>query len=244
MEIGMGIPKICIPITGETREEIFLDIEEIQRQKPDLAEWRADCYEEGEKVEKVLEMLRTINDRLGQIPLLFTFRTAGEGGCREILFENYVKLLNAAAETGLVQLTDVEIFFREESSGELVKQLQEKGVKVVASNHHFEGTPPKEALFESLDRMYDSGADILKMAVMPGQFKDLLSLLEVTREAADKYDRPLITMSMSGTGVVSSICGEIFGSAVTFGTAGRASAPGQVDADRLRESLLLLHESL
>ena len=57
MEIGTGMPKICIPITGRNREEILLDIEEIQRQKPDLAEWRADCYEEGEKEEKVLEML-------------------------------------------------------------------------------------------------------------------------------------------------------------------------------------------
>ena len=46
MEIGTGMPKICIPITGRNREEILLDIEEIQRQKPDLAEWRVDCYEE------------------------------------------------------------------------------------------------------------------------------------------------------------------------------------------------------
>ena len=80
---------------------------------------------------------------------------------------------------------------------------------------------------------------------MPQERKDVLTLLEATEEMASEYAQcPLITMSMSGTGVVSRICGEIFGSAVTFGTAGRASAPGQVDADRLRESLLLLHESL
>ena len=94
IEIGKGMPKICIPITGKNREEILLDIEEILRQKPDLAEWRVDCYEEGEKEEKVLEMLETITDRLGQIPLLFTFRTAREGGSTQISFESYVKLLH------------------------------------------------------------------------------------------------------------------------------------------------------
>ena len=52
VEIGRGIPKICIPITGTTREEILLDVEEILKQKPDLAEWRADCYKEGENGEK------------------------------------------------------------------------------------------------------------------------------------------------------------------------------------------------
>ena len=111
IEIGKGMPKICIPITGNNREEILLDVDEILRQKPDLAEWRVDCYEEGEKEEKVLEMLETITDRLGQIPLLFTFRTAKEGGSREISFENYVKLLYRAADTGRIDLADVEIFF-------------------------------------------------------------------------------------------------------------------------------------
>ncbi len=116
IEIGKGMPKICIPITGKNREEILLDIEEILRQKPDLAEWRVDCYEEGEKEEKVLEMLETITDRLGQIPLLFTFRTAREGGSKEISFESYVKLLHKAADTGRIDLADVEIFFGQEAS--------------------------------------------------------------------------------------------------------------------------------
>ena len=189
-------------------------------------------------------MLETITDKLGQIPLLFTFRTAAEGGSKDISFENYVKLLCRAADTGRIDLADVEIFFGQEASGKLIVRLQEKGVRVVASNHHFEGTPPKEALYESLDRMYDSGADILKMAVMPGQFKDLLSLLEVTREAADKYDRPLITMSMGETGFLSRICGEITGSVLTFAAGRNASAPGQAGAENMRNILKNIHESL
>ncbi|MGO0916205.1 type I 3-dehydroquinate dehydratase [Clostridioides difficile] len=37
-------------------------------------------------------------------------------------------------------------------------------------------------------------------------------------------DRPIITMSMSGMGVISRLCGEIFGSALTFGAAKSVSA--------------------
>ena len=40
-------------------------------------------------------------------------------------------------------------------------------------------------------------------------------------------------MSMGKLGVISRICGEVFGSAVTFGTAGKASAPGQLPANQL-----------
>lgn len=243
IEIGKGMPRICIPITGKNREEILLDIEELLRQKPDLAEWRADCYEEGEKVEKVLEMLTTITDRLGQIPLLFTFRTAREGGSKEISFENYVKLLHRAADTGRIDLADVEIFFGQEASKKLVGQLQEKGVRVVASNHHFEGTPSKEEMLEILEKMYHSGSDILKLAVMPRSFGDLLALLDTTKEASGKYDRPLITMSMGETGFLSRICGEFTGSALTFAAGRNASAPGQA-AGNMRNILENIHEIL
>ena len=244
IEIGKGMPKICIPITGNNREEILLDVDEILRQKPDLAEWRVDCYEEGEKEEKVLEMLETITDRLGQIPLLFTFRTAGEGGSREISFENYVKLLYRAADTGRIDLADVEIFFGKEASKKLVSRLQEKGVRVVASNHHFEGTPSKEEMLEMLEKMYNSNSDILKIAVMPRSFSDLLILLDTTKEASGKYDRPLITMSMGETGFLSRICGEFTGSALTFAAGRNASAPGQAAAGNMRNILENIHEIL
>ena len=190
-----------------------------------------------------LEMLKTITDRLGQIPLLFTFRTAKEGGSRQISFEDYVKLLNLAAAAGLTDLVDVEVFFQKTSTPKLVKQLQDQGVKVVASNHHFEGTHSRTELVEILENLRESGADILKMAVMPKNFQDLLRLMEVTQEGREKYERPLITMSMGGTGLVSRLTGEVFGSALTFGSAGVASAPGQIGVQELKAALKLFHEN-
>jgi 3-dehydroquinate dehydratase-1 len=50
-------------------------------------------------------------------------------------------------------------------------------------------------------------------------------------------------MAMGPLGVVSRLAGETFGSVLTFGTVGAASAPGQVDAARLRAALDLIHEA-
>ena len=51
-------------------------------------------------------------------------------------------------------------------------------------------------------------------------------------------------MSMAGTGVISRLCGEVFGSALTFGAAKKASAPGQMGVRDLETVLGLLHKSL
>ncbi|MDI5818043.1 type I 3-dehydroquinate dehydratase, partial [Salmonella enterica subsp. enterica serovar Kentucky] len=41
-------------------------------------------------------------------------------------------------------------------------------------------------------------------------------------------------MSMSKTGVISRLAGEVFGSAATFGAVKKASAPGQISVADLR----------
>ena len=245
VEIGTGIPKICIPIAAAGREEIFQSAEHIRQLKADIVEWRGDWYEDifcPGYMEKILLRLREI---LGDIPLLFTFRTLEEGGEKAIRTDEYVEMNRKAVSSDCIDLIDVELFRGDETVRQVREAAAEHGVYVIASNHDFQATPSKKEIISRLRKMQELGADILKIAVMPQERKDVLTLLEATEEMASEYAQcPLITMSMSGTGVVSRICGEIFGSAVTFGTAGRASAPGQVDADRLRESLLLLHESL
>ena len=65
---GEGRPKICVPITGRTGEEIALRTAELKAAKPDLAEWRADWYEEvfdRKKLEEMLERHVAIYQGLG-----------------------------------------------------------------------------------------------------------------------------------------------------------------------------------
>jgi len=140
---------------------------------------------------------------------------------------------------------DVEVFTGDDIVKDIVAAAHECGVKVVASNHDFDKTPDKDDIVGRLRKMQDLGADIPKIAVMPQNKKDVLTLLAATEEMSNEYaDRPIITMSMAGTGVISRLCGEVFGSALTFGAAKKASAPGQMGVDDLKTVLELLHKSL
>ena len=92
--------------------------------------------------------------------------------------------------------------------------------------------------------MKELNADIPKIAVMPQSESDVLTLLCATNEMKEKYsDIPIITMSMAGMGLISRIAGEFFGSALTFGAADKASAPGQIRAEDLYNVLQVLHKN-
>ena len=78
---------------------------------------------------------------------------------------------------------------------------------------------------------------------MPQTEEDVLRLLSVTSEFyKENPDTPIISMSMGKLGMISRLCGETFGSCVTFGAGKNASAPGQIPVEKLQMILTTLHE--
>lgn len=245
IEIGAGAPKIIVPIVGVTKEDIIEEAKTFDSIPIDVVEWRVDWFEGVFDFAKVEDVLKDLREVLGNIPLLMTFRTSKEGGEKAIEADAYAELNKKAAATGLVDLVDVEAFTGDEVVKDIIEGAHAHGVKVVASNHDFDTTPDKDDIVGRLVKMQELGADIPKIAVMPQCKKDVLTLLEATREMAEEHaDRPIITMSMAGTGLISRLCGEVFGSALTFGAVGKASAPGQMNASDLREILTLIDKSI
>lgn len=245
VEIGTGMPKICVPIAERTKEAVLEAAVRIKKTEAHVAEWRVDWYEDIFDFCKTRETLEKLRCVLGEMPLLFTFRTLREGGQRQTDTEEYIKLNENAVETALIDLVDMELFTGDQAVKSIIGKARRRGVKTVVSSHDFEKTPPREEIVARLRKMQELGADIPKIAVMPQNRKDVLTLLEATEEMASCYaDRPIITMSMAGVGSISRLCGEVFGSALTFGTAGKASAPGQMAVDDLAEGLRLIHKGM
>lgn len=241
--IGEGKPKVCVPVMGENDEAVLFQAGAAAAVGADLIEWRADAYDGALEPERVSRMLKKLRELLSDIPLLFTFRTSEEGGARAIAPEDYLKLNETAAKSGLVDLIDVEIHRAPDAVSGIITCAHEAGIYVVGSYHDFHKTPEEGEMLSHLMAADAAGADIVKLAVMPQSMADVLRLLNVTLEAPKKgIKKPLITMSMGEMGSISRVCGEYFGSAVTFGQAQQGSAPGQFRAGALKTMLDILHE--
>ncbi|MDD2980238.1 MAG: type I 3-dehydroquinate dehydratase [Hespellia sp.] len=245
VKIGEGMPKICVPIVGTTKDAIVSEAKTFDSIPVDVVEWRVDWFDDVFDTEKVIEAAKELREALGETPILFTFRTSKEGGEKAIEDDTYAALNIAVAQSGYVDLVDVEAFTGDEVVTHILEEVHKVGVKVVGSNHHFHETPAQSDIVARLCKMQELGCDIPKIAVMPQNKKDVLTLLAATLEMSEEHaDRPIITMSMSGTGVVSRLAGETFGSALTFGAAKKASAPGQIGVNELETVLKIMHQSI
>ena len=137
-------------------------------------------------------------------------------------------------------LLDVELLSLKDPE-RAISRLHEHGAVVVASHHDFDKTPDQAVMLSVLDHMQKAQADIVKLAVMPKSMEDVLLLLETTLNFHRQDPlTPMITISMGQLGLLSRLTGQIFGSCITFASMGEASAPGQIDAEELKEALAFI----
>lgn len=234
-------PMICIPIIERSEGAILEKMKLLMQEDLEIIEWRVDFYEDVSNPEKVVSLLKKLQELSKDTILLVTIRTKMQGGQFDGSNSLYEVLLMTIAESGGADIMDVE-YFTVDQAPNLFQILQGFHTPVIASHHDFDETPDLDVMHMLLKDMATYG-NIVKLAVMPKNVGDVLNLLKATYDFNQAYPEvPIISMSMGKLGMVSRISGEVFGSCVTFGTTGKASAPGQIERKELRNALDFMHE--
>lgn len=245
--IGEGRPGLIVSIAQTTPAAALARARELAAMaEVDLIEYRIDHLTAHDAPEQVAASVAEVAAASAGKPLLMTFRTKAEGGQAAIAPEAYARLYAAALHTGGPDMIDLEFALRGHAPVAAVfHQAKAAGKAVITSYHNFHETPPTADMIDTMRAMQAFGADIPKIAVMPQDAGDALRLLEATWIMHSRHaDRPLLTMAMNPAGVISRVAGEVFGSALTFGAVGAASAPGQIDARHLHPMLDTLAQAL
>ena len=240
--IGGDKPLICLPLVGDTRAKVLQEAEELAALRPDLLEWRIDAYDEVENNKDCLSVLKEVRAAIGEIPLIFTCRIDLEGGLKHISRKNRLELFTAVMKSGDVDIVDIELCNDEEFVKTLRERAKQSNVRLILSYHNFKETPSEQFIYSKLVEAQTAGADISKLAVMPGDYSDVLTLLNATNKARNEtVQGPMVTMSMGPEGAVSRLAGGLFGSDITFAIGMQASAPGQIPIKELKTVMDLLY---
>lgn len=244
--IGAGNkPLICTPLVGKTRPEVLAEVASVLAKKPDIIEWRADFFAGIADSGEVIATAKAIRQAVGDLSLIFTIRSLREGGQPITLPDREAIELNAAiCRHTDIEYIDCELSNKPADIAYLRGVAHENNVKIIGSYHNFDHTPGRALLRAKFAKCERLGLDVAKVAVMPQCLEDVLTLLSASQEAKRKCKLPLITMSMSGYGVVTRMVGGVFGSSLTFAVGQSASAPGQVPIGDLRLVLDIVEKSI
>lgn len=237
--LNKGIPKICVPVTGVTEDEILNEFLVLNNIDIDLAELRVDYYEGVQDETKVMDLLKKIRE-LYDKPLLFTLRSKKEGGVSPVSPDYYFKLNWNVIENKLVDLIDIEFFSSFKDVADTIDLAKKNSIISILSYHDFTQTPTKDEIISKFNQMMEWG-DIAKIAVMANSEEDVLTLMSSSLQLKKEKKGPFIAIAMGPLGIISRISCEMFGSCMTYAAHKKLSAPGQIDYVFAREILKTLH---
>jgi len=242
---GGKFPLICAPLVGSTFDQLMTELVVVMSKKPDMLEWRVDFFEQIHDLALVITAATAIKKVANDIPLLFTRRSVIEGGEAIVLNEaQVIAMYTAVCESQCIDLIDYEMANDAVNIARVREVARAHDVKLVLSFHNFSSTPDQETLVARFEMAEQLGADVAKVAVMPRDPGDVLTLLAATRQASEKLGIPLISMSMGPYGSLTRLFGWVFGSALTFAVGASSSAPGQIPIEDLNTVLAILKKSI
>lgn len=236
-------PLICAPLVGATRDAVLAEAAQAVAAQADIVEWRVDHFKSIADTAHVIETGRAVRTALHGTPLLLTRRSLREGGAKVSISEHQVAALyGEACAAGFADLIDQEMSSDAQDMRTVREASRRHGVGLVCSFHDFQRTPAD--LLGQFRRAQELGGDVAKVSVMAQAPEDTLALLAATLQASKTLELPLIGVSMGPHGALSRMIGFAFGSALTFGVAAGASAPGQMPIGELRAAIEIARKAL
>ena len=226
-------PKICVPIVASVRDEIMMRAGSYANLPIEMVEWRVDFFAGYER--EIGSIVHELKSRLKGKELIVTIRTEAEGGEANGSRFHYFTIIEELLKQGEADYIDVEVARDEKRVSRLCSNYKDSFTKIIGSYHDFYKTPPQDQIEDRLMRAKECGCAVGKLACMPQCKKDVGVLLNATDAMKKKEPKfPLITMSMGELGEISRLYGGLYGSEVSFGSAGENSAPGQVSYERMK----------
>lgn len=235
----MNTTKIVVTLSGHNDDEIKAEIKKAKDNIDDfdIVEIRGDVFDalnredHGKNVRFIIDAFKPLNKEI-----IYTYRTAREGGSGSKTTVEYEALLKAVCQSMDIDYIDIEVQSGDKIAASVVETARENNVKCLMSNHDFKRTPDTEGILSVFNKMYKLGGDIYKVAYFPKDEADVDNVSEAVKTAKEKYGEKIIGISMGELGKRTRTAQGKAASVFTYGFIARDAAPGQIHVTELRKT--------
>ena len=149
--------------------------------------------------------------------------------------EKRKEILITAIEAG-ADYVDIEIEADASFKKAILKTCGAQQCKVIISYHNYENTPLKKELEDIIDRCFNDGANIAKIACRVNDEADAARILSLYDRENTKAHQ-LVSIGMGEKGKITRLAAPLLGAPFTFAalTENKKTAPGQLDMKTIED---------
>ncbi|KKK40239.1 MAG: 3-dehydroquinate dehydratase [Candidatus Lokiarchaeum sp. GC14_75] len=244
--------NICVPlpVRSVNVSEIATTIKKVVSLSPNLIELRFDYIDDVQKLTKdfVTSLLSRIQPK---IPVICTLRDYTEGGNKEIKATERLQLLKLIIESK-PNYVDIEINTKTNFLRDIINKTIQNKVNLIFSYHDFKKTPNYIEASNHLENFLTKLKEemlidpkvveksIFKFIFTANSFEDNMLPLKLCKMKSSKKQK-LVSFCMGDLGIFSRIFCIFSGSVLTYCSYKDKTAPGQININKLRNTLKLLN---
>ncbi len=211
--------KIAIPIFQENCKDVITVANDCIDKGADVLEFRIDALKNHD-IGEIRDTIKEID-----FPMIATNRVSSEGGSFKGSEEKRINILYQCSD--IVDYVDIEL----QTKDEYIELIQNTNAKTIISYHDFDKTPDLNEIMYIVDKEHELG-DIAKVAFMPQNLEDTLTILAVLSHCKDT-----IAISMGDLGSYTRVMASKFDSPITFAAGTDVTASGQIDIETMKALL-------
>ncbi|MBN1117593.1 MAG: type I 3-dehydroquinate dehydratase [Bacteroidales bacterium] len=200
------------------------------------------CLDILDNVEMAEIRLDLTETALSDFQKIFSHSTKKIATCRfdttglQVQREKLKKAVDCGAE-----YIDIEIETPEVQRTELVNYARERNCRVIISYHNFKETPGLRELYALVDKCFEFGADVAKLATMVKSKEDNARLM-----ALYSTGKAVVSLGMGEIGKVTRLTSLMLGAEFSFAAQddGRITAPGQITYSAMKKLIEQIKQTL
>lgn len=232
----MNTTKIVVTLSGHNDDEINAEINKAKENINDfdIVEIRGDVFDALNREDHAKNVRYIIGEfKPHNKEIIYTYRTAREGGSGSKTTVEYEALLKAVCEVMDIDYIDIEVDSGDKIIASVCETARANNVACLMSHHDFKETPDTEGILSVFNKMDTLGGDLYKVAYFPQSEDDVNSVTEAVKIAKEQYGDKVIGISMGELGKRTRTAQGEAASAFTYGFIARDAAPGQIHITEL-----------
>jgi 3-dehydroquinate dehydratase-1 len=235
LALTTGMPKIGVVLAGATREDLIRKAGQILTSAAQIVVWRLNPYQELDNRAELVNTASQLQQVLGTIPLVATFTMAADADELAEYYQTYQTLVNNRS----VAAVDVDIaMVNQPDFMTLTQQMRANKIRLITSQTVTRASTTE--LVTTYQTLAATGADVVRVTVESQDAQDVLALMEATEQAHRQLAVPVIATASGKMGRYNGICGQLTGSAVTFGHVGHVGDQNQLTVSQIKQALQIL----
>ncbi|GLB47368.1 3-dehydroquinate dehydratase [Philodulcilactobacillus myokoensis] len=201
LKIGAGKPKVCVPITAATSDEVIAEGSKLLTTSADLVLLRLDYLENIKDADKTIQTIQTLRHWTTGLPLIVDLRTKASGANIALSDEDIQSVLIQIITAKVADAIKIDDRLDPKIQNRIKNAANNNQIRIITAHYYLMQRPTKDQMVDKIDQLEQTKlSDLVEISTIPTNKEQVLDLMQACLTASRNQSHPIIITAVGPLG--------------------------------------------